>query len=192
MKKLFLTSIALALFNLTAIAQISLRPQVGINVANISFESVHGQLKGKTGLSFGADLMVGSALYLQAGLNFTPIKMEITDIGDITISKLNVPVMIGYKFFEPDGGRAFGVRLFAGPNFAFSINDKISDAITDITLDDLKKFHLAAIAGVGLDISILFVDVSYKYGLNKTISLNNGDSASLNGFLINAGIRIGF
>jgi hypothetical protein len=192
MKRIILTSIALVLFSLTTIAQISLRPQAGIKVANISYESVHGQLKGKTGISFGADLQVGSTLYLQPGLNLTPIKLEIADIGDIAISKLNVPVMIGYKFFEPDGGRAFGVRLFAGPNLAFSINDKISDAITDITLDDLKKFDLAAIAGVGLDISILFVDVSYKYGLTETISPKIGNAASLNSFLINAGVRIGF
>jgi hypothetical protein len=192
MKKLIIASAVFVLFGYSAIAQISLRPQAGIKIANISYESVHGQLKGKTGISFGVDLQVGSTLFLQPGLNLTPMKLEIENIGDISINKLNFPVMVGYKFFEPDGGRAFGVRLFAGTNFAFSINDKISDAITDITLDDLKKFHLAAIGGVGLDISILFVDVSYKYGITKTISPKIGNASSLNGFLINAGVRIGF
>lgn len=192
MKKFIFTSIVLILFGSNAIAQISLRPQAGIMFSNLSYESVQGQLEGKTGLSFGADLQIGGTFYVQPGLNFSPVKLQIKDVGDIAITKLNVPVMAGLKLFEPEDGKALGIRLFAGPNFGFNINDNISDAITDITTDDFKKFHLSAIGGVGLDLSILFVDLGYKYGLSKTISPRIGSGANLNGFIVNAGVRLGF
>ena len=95
-------------------------------------------------------------------------------------------------FFEPDGGRSFGMRVFAGPNFGFNINNSISDAITDITADDLKDFQLSAIAGIGFDISLIFVDLGYKIGLSETISPRVGEGASLNAFMLNAGLRLGF
>lgn len=100
--------------------------------------------------------------------------------------------MVGYKIFEQEGARAFCIRLFAGPNFGFRINSKISDAITEIEPEDLKNFDLSAIGGVGVDLSILFVDLGYKYGITETISPKIGEGANLNSFMLNAGVRIGF
>jgi hypothetical protein len=114
------------------------------------------------------------------------------DVGDIKIAELNVPVMAGFRLFEPEDSKAFGMRLFAGPNFGFNINDNISDAITSVTSDDLQKFNLSAIIGAGFDLSILFVDLGYKIGITETISPKTGSGSSLNGFMLNAGVRIGF
>jgi len=192
MKKLILATTVLVLLGLNAAAQISLRPQAGIKFNNLSYESVEGEVTGAAGISIGADLQIGGTFYVQPGLNLNPVKLEIENVGDVKITSLNVPVMAGFKLFEPEGARAFGIRLFAGPNFGFKINDKISDAINDITTDDLKNFDLSAIGGVGLDISILFVDLAYKYGITETISPKIGDGANLNSFMLNAGVRIGF
>ena len=125
-------------------------------------------------------------------MNLNPSKLQIENVGDINITALNVPVMVGYKLFEQEGSRAFGIRLFAGPNFGFRINSKISDAITEIEPEDLKNFDLSAIGGVGFDLSILFVDLGYKYGITETISPKIGEGANLNSFMLNAGVRIGF
>lgn len=193
MKKLIFTATFLMFIGFNATAQLSLRPQAGIQVANLSYESIQGEVTGKTGLSFGVDLQIGNTFYVQPGLMLTPSNLEINNVGDITLTKLNVPVMVGYRFFEPDGGKAFGMRLFAGPNFAFNVNEKISDAITDITTEDLQSFNLSLLGGVGFDFSILFVDIAYKYGLSETIAPRDGsDGANLNAFLVNAGLRIGF
>jgi hypothetical protein len=164
MKKSIFTLTILLLLGFNVMAQISLRPQIGIQSANLSYQSIQGEVTGKTGFSFGADLQIGNTFYVQPGIMITPSNLEIENVGDINITKLNVPVMLGYKLFEPEGGKAFGMRLFAGPNFAFNVNETISDAITDITADDLQSFNLSLIGGVGFDISILFVDIAYKYG----------------------------
>lgn len=192
MKKLIASTFVLLLVSMQAFAQFSIRPQAGIQFANLSYESIQGELNGKTGISFGVDAQIGGAFYIQPGLMISPEKLEIENVGDIKVTKLNVPIMAGYRLFEPDGGRSFGMRIFAGPNFGFNINNTISDAITDITADDLKNFQLSAIAGVGFDISILFVDLGYKIGLSETISPRDGDGANLNAFVLNAGLRLGF
>lgn len=192
MKKLILTSTVLVLLGVSAMAQISLRPQAGVLFNTLSYESAQGELTSTAGISFGADLQIGGSFYFQPGLNLNPVKLQIENVGDIKITALNVPVMVGYKLFEQEGSRAFGVRIFAGPNFGFHINDKISDAITDIEAEDLKKFDLSAVGGVGFDLSILFVDLGYKFGLTEKISPRIGDGANLNSFMVNAGVRIGF
>jgi hypothetical protein len=191
MKKLILTLTVLVFLGVSAMAQISLRPQAGILFNSLSYESVQGELTSKAGISIGADLQIGGSFYFQPGLNINPTKFQIENVGDIKVTALNVPVMVGYKLFEQES-RAFGIRIFAGPNFGFHLNNTIADAITDIEAEDLKNFDLSAIGGVGLDISILFVDLGYKYGITETISPKIGDGANLNSFMLNAGVRIGF
>lgn len=192
MKKLIFTTAVLLFVGFNAMAQISLRPQVGIQFANLSYEAVEGELTSKNGLSFGADLQIGGTFYVQPGLMINPVSLEIQNVGDIKITKLNVPVMLGYRLFEPDGGKAFGMRVFAGPNFSFSVNETISEAITSITTEDLSSSQISGIVGAGLDIGILFVDLGYKFGLTDTISPRTGSGAGLNAFMLNAGLRIGF
>ncbi len=192
MKKFTLATAVLMIISFSAMAQFSLRPQIGIQFTDLSYEAVEGQLTSKNGLSFGADLQIGSTFFVQPGIMVNPVSLEIDNVGDISITKLNIPVMLGYKLFQPDGGRALGMRIFAGPNFAFNVNDNISDAISSITTDDLNNFQLSAIGGIGFDLSIIFVDLAYKYELSETISPRNGTGAGLNAFMVNAGLRIGF
>lgn len=192
MKKYFFLLCFTFLLSHSGFSQLSLRPQLGIQFSNFSLESIQGELTGSAGISYGIDLQIGTTFYVQPGVMITPLNFQIQDVGDIKITKLNVPIMAGYKLFEQEGSKAFGIRLFAGPNFAFNINDSISDAITSITLDDLNKFHLSGIGGIGFDISILFLDLGYRFGITETISPRNGSGANFNGFMANAGIRIGF
>ncbi|KPQ14986.1 MAG: PorT family outer membrane secretin [Algoriphagus marincola HL-49] len=192
MKKSAFLILLLLLASIQVFAQFSIRPQVGVQFTNLSYESIQGELNGKAGLAVGIDAQIGGTFYVQPGLMINPEKLEIDNVGDINVTKLNVPFMLGYRFFEPDGGRSFGMRVFAGPNFGFNINNSISDAITDITADDLKDFQLSAIAGIGFDISLIFVDLGYKIGLSETISPRVGEGASLNAFMLNAGLRLGF
>jgi hypothetical protein len=56
MKKLIFTAIVSMLFGINAIAQLSLRPQAGVQFSSLSYESIQGELDGKAGISFGADL----------------------------------------------------------------------------------------------------------------------------------------
>jgi hypothetical protein len=173
--------------SLSSSAQLSIRGHLGINSQKIDFETIQGNMKGSTGLSIGLDAQFGNRFYFQLGINYSAKKLKIDGIGDITANKINVPVMFGLRIFKPKSKSSNNIRLFLGPNFSTTINEKISDAITGINKDDLKDFNIDAIAGLGVDFRIFFIDLGYKYGLNNFIS-KNGKSAPLNGFFVNLGV----
>lgn len=191
MKKYLVLLTIFPFFSGIAVAQLSLRPQAGIQFSSLSYESVHGSVEGRAGYNVGLDLQIGGKLFVQPGINVNARNFEVADVGDVSLTKLNIPVMVGFKMFEPEGERAFGIRIFAGPNFAFNLNESVSDALTDIDPDDFEKFHLALAGGVGFDLSIFFVDLGYLYGLGDSLE-RDGASTNFNTFFANAGIRIGF
>lgn len=191
MKKIILSAALLIIFSVNAMGQFSIRPHVGIYFSSLDYESVHGAVKGRSGLHFGIDLQIGAPFYIQPGLNITPVKMEIGNVGDISITQLNIPIMVGYKLTDQNLAKTFGLRIFAGPDFAFNVNENISELITDINSDDVKNYYLSGIVGAGVDINIFFLDVGYKFGLTDTISPKIGSGATLNYFVAFAGVRLG-
>lgn len=176
------------LMNYFASAQLNFRANLGINTTNLNYETVHGQIKGATGLSFGGDIQFGKRVYIQPGINYTAKKFKIDGFGEIQANKINLPILFGYRLFTPTNNLTNNVRFFLGPNFSTTISEKISDAITDINKDDLNNFNIAGIGGIGIDVNMFFVDLGYKYGLNNFMN-NGGKTASLNGFLVNLGVR---
>ena len=96
--------------------------------------------------------------------------------------------MFGLRMFKPKGSFSNNIRIFVGPNISTTVSEKFSSAITDINKDDLKDFNIDAIAGIGLDVRIFFIDLGYKYGLNDYIN-KNGKSAPLNSYFVNLGVR---
>ena len=191
MKRTIFASIFTLVFTTLAIGQLSLRPQIGINFPKFTEEISQGEFEGNAGYQFGVDLQVGGTFYIQPGLNFQSQKLTLKDVGDIDVSRINVPILAGYKFFESDGQRALGIRVFAGPNFAFTANEDLDEAFVGIDEDRIEDFLLSGLVGAGADIGILFVDVAYKFGLSKFFDDEVSDG-SVNLFLVNAGIRLGF
>lgn len=190
MKQVFCVLVLLVVVHISMSAQISIRPQVGVNFADFNYESIHGSIKGKTGFHFGADVQLGKTYYIQPGVFYSATKLQISGFGDIQVSRLDIPIMVGYKLVDQEDG-TLGLRVFAGPNFAFKLNETISTTITDISRDDFKDFVVSGIVGAGLDVSILFVDFGYKFGLSKYIESDRAD-ANVNYFIGNAGVRLGF
>ncbi|MCB0656932.1 MAG: PorT family protein [Saprospiraceae bacterium] len=192
MKKTILLFAGMLIFTVAGIAQVSLRPQIGIKTSDLSYQTVQGELQGKSGYIVGVDLQLGHPFYIQPGININPEKLQIKNVGDVAITKVNVPILLGFKFFEPSYDKTLGVRLFAGPNFAYNVSNSISGAITGIDVEDLKKFNLSGIAGAGVDLSIFFVDLGYNFGFSEAITPPDGVGVKINYLLINAGLRIGF
>ncbi len=194
MKKLLLAGLLVVLAHSGVFGQLSLRPQAGINFASFSEDLLDGDWSSNVGFQIGADLQIGSTFYIQPGINFQSLRLtfEGTEDIDFTANRLNIPVLVGYKFFEQDS-RAFGLRLFAGPNLAIHVREDFDDALEGLSGDDIKNADFSLLAGAGLDISIIFVDLAYKFGLGNAIEIESiNEDTNINVFLINAGIRIGF
>lgn len=177
--------------NAVSVGQVSLRPQVGVNFAQLSYESVHGAIKGRSGLHIGADLQIGNPFFVQPGLQLHSTKLEISGFGDVRITELSVPVMLGFKLFSGKDGSPWGVRVFGGPEFGYVVNKKIDSVFTDVKKEDIENFQVAGLFGAGLDLSILFLDIGYKVGLSDYIKTDKA-SSSVDYFYANAGLRFGF
>lgn len=191
MIRIFLTLFFLFCLGKGSFAQVSFRPQAGINFAQLSYKSVHGALKGKSGFHFGADLQIGSPFFVQPGLNFYSTNIEISEFKEISVEELTVPVMLGFKLFSGKKSSTWGIRVFGGPEFAYVVNKKIDAVFTDIKKEDIENFQVAGLFGAGLDLSIFFVDIGYKIGLSDYIKTDKA-STSVDYFYANAGLRIGF
>ena len=57
MKNIYL--IVILMINYIASAQLNFRAHLGVNTTKLNYETVHGQIKGATGLSFGGDIQFG-------------------------------------------------------------------------------------------------------------------------------------
>ena len=192
MKRVIYAFIISLLASTMAYSQLSLRPQVGINFPSFS-EALpeNGEFSSEVGFQFGADLQIGGSFYFQPGINWETSKLSTDNAGEMKISNINVPVMVGFKLFENEESRAFGLRIFAGPNFAFNVNKDLDESLTDIEEDDIKDFQLSGIAGAGVDLWIIFVDLGYKFGLSDFFDADHLDGR-VSYFIANAGIRLGF
>ena len=83
------------------------------------------------------------------------------DIANVLVSKLDIPIMVGYKF-----GDTF--RLYAGPTLSMIINEKTTSESSYI--DQLRHTYnsgtLGYQAGLGFDISKLLIDLKYENNLS--------------------------
>lgn len=189
MKKYISTLLILMVISIAASGQVSLRPQVGINSPSISSDDLNGNL----GYQFGADLQLGGTFFIQPGLNLQTGDITLKDAGDMNITRINIPVMLGFKLFQQDS-KAFGVRGFFGPNLAFHVNEDLDELSgSDITGDNFKTSVFSGRVGAGLDLSILFIDLAYQFGLSDFFENSTRvEDSKTHMFIANAGIRIGF
>jgi hypothetical protein len=177
------------------LAQISLRPQVGLNSSTLSKDLDEVEFKEQVGYQFGLDLQIGENVYIQPGFFFEAInnKVGLVDLDeelDMTISRLRIPIMLGYKFAGPESDRILDFRLFTGPNLSFVVSRDLKDAFT-FGDDDFKDIVWGWNVGAGLDIAIVFVDFGYQFGLSEVFD-DLDTNAKNNLWYANAGIRLGF
>jgi hypothetical protein len=174
-------------------SQISFRPQVGINFPTLTDEIADGKFEGNAGYQFGADLQLGGSFYVQPGLNFETARLSRNEgegVGDIRVSRVNIPVVAGFRLASTEDN-SVGLRAYAGPNFAIHVNEDLDESLSFINKDNVRDSQVSGIVGGGLDLSIFFVDVAYKFGLSKFFEDINSDSR-INLFYVNTGVRLGF
>jgi hypothetical protein len=185
-------------------AQFSIRPYIGLNSSKLTKELfTDNDSKMSLGYQVGADLQIGTKLYVQPGLQLEFLKNSkisgpVSSLEDFDLKRtyLRIPVMVGYNFAAPES--AFGFRIFTGPNAAFKLSGKIGDegVVGDVDpVDNLQSVILGWNVGVGIDlIKYVFVDAGYEIGLTEifedTEGLNSGIRNNL--FFLNAGLRFAF
>lgn len=184
-----------------ASGQFEIRPMIGTTLNSIK-DSRNADFQGKFDFNFGVDLMIGGQVYVQPGLHYvgTTSRLKPGEVingepTDIAVDRLEIPVLLGYRFSDPEISKLTNLRVFTGPSLLFVTNVDDSGSIFNISETDFNNITLGWNAGAGLDILFFYVDAGYQFGLSKAF-----DDLELDGYTVknttnnfwylNAGIRL--
>lgn len=168
MKKVFLTAIV-ALASLTASAQFSLQPKVGMNVSDVTDAD---NMKAKVGLVAGveADYQISPLFSLSAGVNYSQQGAKYdTNNSDVDtklkLEYINVPIMANFHVYQ-------GLSLKAGlqPGFLTTAKGQAKvgkgEGSVDIK-DQCNSVDLSLPLGLSYEFSGFVIDARYNLGLTK-------------------------
>jgi len=164
-------------FSQTSTAQIDFGVKAGLNYNSESIQETGQDLfegaESKTGYHAGIWLrfklpVVG--FYIRPELIYTNLENELlytakkdqpTKPTSYNFQKIDIPVLIGKKFF--------GIgNVFAGPSFQYILNSDFS--LNDISEVDTDGFSVGLQFGAGIELNNLGIDVRWERGLNTVES----------------------
>jgi hypothetical protein len=190
MKKIMILAAGLAAFALPASAQISIAPEVGLNLANMHWQlNDNDSSKLDNGIKLGVRAGVNfnipitpDRLVLQPGIFYSIQGMKSEEDGfaqNITLHYAQIPVNLIYMFNDPSEGRFFvGVGPYVG--IAFSGKNKTHggggpDKTTDLTFgsgadQSLGRIDYGAQASLGYLLrSGIFFRGMYQHGIGDLV-----------------------
>lgn len=117
--------------------------------------------EGKTGYHFGLwGKLDFPKIYLRPELVYSKTKSSYDVAGgsqDYDVSKLDLPVLLGYKLIGP-------LHIFAGPAFQYTLKNDLGD----LEVEDVENdFTVGLNAGVGVNLGRLGLDVRYERGFSE-------------------------
>ena len=190
MKYLFLSVLLSIGLGQVSVSQ-TIKPGVGLNFTDVVANG-GGTASGRTGWQFGASVAFGQKIYVEPGIFYQSKSAEFSSSDNLIqpdlkadLKGIRVPFALGYNLIG-NSASAASIRLFGGPSGFFVI-----DTGEDIDKADINSPAWGVFAGAGLDIWILFVDVSYEWSVTDVqTSFTNIDFGKTNGLFANAGVRI--
>ncbi len=197
MKKISLFVLAICT-SVLASAQLEIRPFAGINFSNVSETPDGTEAKGQAGYQFGVNLLIGNRVFLQPGISYFSRSTEFVTTDDVAydqdIQGVYIPLLLGFRFLDPTLDPVVNGRIFAGPSLLFLTNSSYSDATFGDQVD-WNDTNWGASFGLGLDISVFFIDLGYEFGITNTADIKDGpittwDGFKQNTFFLNAGVRL--
>lgn len=200
MKKILVFVILLSSFVTLSFAQLDLKPAIGFNSARFDSnprfnDGPNGSdsliADGRAGFQVGASLAIGRYLYIEPGIfynnmnqSFTPSFTEEPEF-KYSVSYLRVPVNFGWRFIGKSSSFA-ALRIFLGPSMFIPL--KVKENSYPLVKGDMKSPQVDFSVGAGLNIWLLFLDVSYGWGLTP-IFKDDPIEAKMQSLYVNLGFR---
>ena len=189
MKRFVTLVMVLGLMAGLGFSQLHINPVVGVNSARLTDDPGDWKHNSRWGYQLGLNLRIGDAFYIQPGAHYMKWGHELQGpkdviddprevIDNVDINGLHFPVLIGVKL-----GGGLDLRLNAGG--AVTIVTSVGDNEFGIEKEDFNSTIFGAIAGVGIDIFIVSVDLTYELGLTK---LYKDQDVKKNVFRLTAGL----
>jgi hypothetical protein len=176
----------------TAAAQTVLKPAVGITYSDFSKDPSTGTINGQVGYEIGGTIVFGPGPYFEGGAFYATKGAEYQEATtnatfDNDLNGVRIPLMIGFNVIPVSEGSSLGLRVFGGGS-AFIVT---SVNVRGLKLEDFNSPSWGVFAGAGLDISMIFLDVSYEWSLTDASELSTVDIGQTRSLVATAGIRLG-
>ncbi len=197
MKKISLLVLAICT-SMLASAQLEIRPFAGVNFSSVSETRDGESTRAQPGYQFGANLLIGNRFFLQPGIAYFSRSTEFTTADNLSydqdIQGVYIPLLVGVRFVDPTTEPTINGRFFAGPSLMFLTKSGYSDGLREDEVD-WNNTNWGASFGLGLDVSVFFIDLGYEFGLTNLADVRGGpittwDGFKANTFFINAGLRL--
>jgi len=177
MRKIILIT-AIALISSYSFGQLGFGIKGAVTMSKLTTDVSDLTEAAKTGFQAGAFVRVGKKLHIQPEVYFTSKmgKLEFDVLQqkaeqNITLNTIDIPVLIGYKIFDPP---TLNVRLQAGPvasivankNFKLEV-DGVETPTEDEFKDSFKDLNWGLQFGAGVDVLMFTIDLRYELGLSN-------------------------
>ena len=193
MKRLLLL-IAILSFGFFAQAQVSILPQVGLNLTRYNSDPPPFTQRARVGLNFGAHLRFGKRVFIQPGVVFLRQRVEFEQIqfplppvpnkDQINLNSVMLSAVAGVNIIQSD---LFRVRLMGGATGTYVT--AVSPNKLSLTIDDYQNLWYGLRGGLGFDILIFTLDLNYDHGIIDALLDRESKIRMLSA---SAGIRITF
>ncbi|MFK7969517.1 MAG: outer membrane beta-barrel protein [Bacteroidia bacterium] len=174
MKRLALLFVSLCFVFGGMFGQLSLLPQVGLNLTRYNTDPPPFVQTARVGLDFGGQVRIGGQFYVQPGIAFMRQQVELEEIrfplppipnrDQINQNSLMLNALIGYNLIYSD---AFCFRINAGPTATWVT--AVSTNKLNLTKSNFNSIQYGARAGLGIDIAVFTFDLNYDHGLNNSL-----------------------
>jgi len=170
MKRIITLFVVLGLAAGFGFSQVQINPVVGVNASRLTDDPGDWEHNSRWGYQLGLNLRFGEHFYFQPGAHYMKWGHELKGpkdviddpvevIDNVNISGFHFPVLVGVKI-----GKGLDIRLNGGG--AMTLVTSVGDNEFDLEKSDFNSTIFGAVAGVGIDIAILSIDVNYEFGLS--------------------------
>lgn len=197
MRYLIIITFAFLLFPFRGMSQIAVNGGGGFNVSFLKTNGVDWISEAGIGYQAGATSTFGNYFYIEPGIFWIANNVDLIYIGNdngithgITYkyktSSIRIPLLAGYHLIGNAENSFFDLRIFAGPSVSFLLN---ADEVGGLEKDEFSNVNWGLDAGLGVSVWLLYCNMGYEWGLNKTYQSQIAGNAKSEMFWMNVGIR---
>ena len=170
------------------VGQVTLKPMVGLNLANITNND--GKIKVGVAAGVEAEYGITETFGITGGVLYSMQGCKDKDVSDYktTLGYINIPILANAYLFK-----GFAVKVGVQPGFLVSAKEKYSNG--GITVDgDIKdacnKVDLSIPIGISYEYASFVFDARYNWGLTNTWKDDTRDKKSHNSvFMFSVGYK---
>jgi hypothetical protein len=193
MKKILILLFIVFVSSELSFGQFALGVKLGYNASKLTTDVDSIKSDFNSGFHAGVFTRIGKRIYFAPELLYTLSGGVFTEEGSVstdnwkqkvTVGTMDIPLLLGIKVIHSD---LITWRIELGPEASFVINKKITEKGSldgPITTADISTANWYILAGTGIDVLFLSLDIRYQYGLNAMIKDVQNTSFNSQGSLI--------